>query len=105
MNIPYLVKITSDFAGILELLTCKYPDPNSLHLNFRCTHEAFWPCNQARDNEAAMEEERRLFYVAITRPKSHLILTVQSDNSGLLGIPSRFLEEAKFLSKEKIGVT
>jgi DNA helicase-2/ATP-dependent DNA helicase PcrA len=67
-------------------------------------NEGVWPCQQAWEDEAAMEEERRLFYVAITRPKSRLILTVQSDDSGLLPHPSRFLEEAKFESRKKIGV-
>ncbi|HET8579515.1 MAG TPA: 3'-5' exonuclease, partial [Nitrospiraceae bacterium] len=48
--------------------------------------------------EEELEEERRLFYVAVTRAKRHLYLTypinIYDKSSGLvLSKPSRFLEE------------
>ncbi len=39
------------------------------------------------------EEERRLFYVALTRAKKKLILLYSDENSGKKRYPSRFLEE------------
>lgn len=54
------------------------------------------------------EEERRLFYVAITRAKGHLMLTsinsMIDDGKQVAGLPSRFIEEAginKHLTEEK----
>ncbi len=45
--------------------------------------------------EAHIEEERRLFYVALTRAKSRLYLCCAKDSGGILEKkPSRFLEEA-----------
>ncbi|MBI3430114.1 MAG: ATP-binding domain-containing protein, partial [Actinobacteria bacterium] len=43
-------------------------------------------------NENAVEEERRLFYVGITRAKRHLNLSYRST-------PSRFLREAGLIEK------
>ena len=43
--------------------------------------------------DADLEEERRLFYVGITRAKEHLHLYCVSEASGKEKFPSRFLEE------------
>ena len=40
-----------------------------------------------------LEEERRMFYVAVTRAKSHLTLITHSKSSGKKKYPSRFLAE------------
>jgi DNA helicase II / ATP-dependent DNA helicase PcrA len=48
-------------------------------------------------------EERRLFYVAMTRAKRFLFLTWASDYGGTrLKKPSRFLEELNLVTKEKV---
>jgi DNA helicase-2/ATP-dependent DNA helicase PcrA len=39
-----------------------------------CVIEGYFPSARAHSNEAAIEEERRLMYVAATRAKDHLIL-------------------------------
>lgn len=43
--------------------------------------------------DADLEEERRLFYVGITRAKEHLHLYCVGEASGKEKFPSRFLEE------------
>lgn len=62
-------------------------------------NEGYWPCRQACEEVSHMEEERRLFYVAMTRAKNRLIATVQHDATGHLPMPSRFIEEANLMSK------
>jgi DNA helicase-2/ATP-dependent DNA helicase PcrA len=50
--------------------------------------------------DAHLEEERRLFYVAMTRAKEGLFMTSARDHGGAaLKKPSRFVEEAKFQTK------
>ena len=61
------------------------------------TEEGIFPGLRSMDNEADMEEERRLAYVAITRAKDHLYLTHASQRM-LFGqttryLPSRFIKE------------
>ncbi|MFA6424125.1 MAG: ATP-dependent helicase [Candidatus Magasanikbacteria bacterium] len=58
-------------------------------------NDAF-PNSRALAESEGLEEERRLFYVAITRAKKHLILTYPMSNEGWgssLGGPSLFLSE------------
>ncbi|MFA5013204.1 MAG: UvrD-helicase domain-containing protein [Candidatus Paceibacterota bacterium] len=51
-----------------------------------------------------LEEERRLFYVALTRAKRGLFLTWAADYGGKqLKKPSRFLQEAKLISEEALA--
>ena len=55
-----------------------------------------FPNSRAANERGGIEEERRLFYVAITRAKKHLFLTYPMENSGwgdTLPGPSMFLEE------------
>ncbi len=47
--------------------------------------------------KAAIEEERRLFYVAMTRAKSRLIISYVREKNGKDLTPSRFVEELLFL--------
>lgn len=55
------------------------------------------------EGNAHLQEERRLFYVAITRAKTHLYLSWGRDYGGAkLKKPSSFLEEAKLVPSEKI---
>ncbi|MBI4457735.1 ATP-dependent helicase [Candidatus Uhrbacteria bacterium] len=62
-----------------------------IHLN-----DAGFPNRRAAAEDGGLEEERRLFYVAVTRAKKHLTLsypaTVARDSFELAG-PSMFLEE------------
>ncbi|MEK9152372.1 MAG: ATP-dependent helicase [Patescibacteria group bacterium] len=62
-----------------------------IHLN-----DAGFPNRRAATEDGGLEEERRLFYVAVTRAKKHLTLsypaTVARDSFELAG-PSMFLEE------------
>ncbi len=59
--------------------------------------EEVFPNRQARETDEGLEEERRLFYVAITRAKSKLYLSGarrrRMMGSEVLGMPSRFLRE------------
>ncbi len=59
--------------------------------------EEVFPNRQARETDEGLEEERRLFYVAITRTKSKLYLSGARRRrimgSEVLGMPSRFLRE------------
>lgn len=64
-------------------------------------NEGFWPCKQALEDEAALEEERRLFYVSMTRAKNRLVMTVHSARGSNALIPSRFLEESKLTLRKQ----
>ncbi len=58
------------------------------------------PISRSIGDDAAIEEERRLFYVACTRAKDHLFLTYPQFSprfyvSDVIGHPSRFVEEIR----------
>lgn len=59
--------------------------------------EDVFPNRNARETEDGLEEERRLFYVAITRAQRKLYLSAarrrRMMGSEMLGMPSRFLRE------------
>jgi len=59
--------------------------------------EEVFPNRNARETDEGLEEERRLFYVAITRAQRKLFLTAARRRrimgSEMLGMPSRFLRE------------
>ena len=59
--------------------------------------EEVFPNRNARETEEGLEEERRLFYVAITRAQRRLFLSAARRRrimgSEMLGMPSRFLRE------------
>jgi len=59
--------------------------------------EDVFPNRNAREAEDGLEEERRLFYVAITRAQNKLYLTAarrrRAMGQEMLGMPSRFLRE------------
>ena len=59
--------------------------------------EEVFPNRQARETPEGLEEERRLFYVAITRAQRRLTLTAARRRrimgTEMLGMPSRFLRE------------
>jgi DNA helicase-2/ATP-dependent DNA helicase PcrA len=59
--------------------------------------EDVFPNRNARETDDGLEEERRLFYVAITRAQRRLFLTAARRRrvmgSEMLGMPSRFLRE------------
>jgi DNA helicase-2/ATP-dependent DNA helicase PcrA len=59
--------------------------------------EDVFPNRNARETEDGLEEERRLFYVAITRAQKKLYLTAARRRrvmgQEMLGMPSRFLRE------------
>ena len=59
-------------------------------------NEGVWPCQQALSDDTRIEEERRLFYVAVTRPKKKLIFTVRSEQHANYTPPSRFLCEGGY---------
>ena len=71
--------------------------------------EDLFPHINSRNDEASVEEERRLCYVAVTRAKKHLYLTHCSSRF-LWGMkksqyPSRFLKEIPASLLEKINST
>ncbi len=59
--------------------------------------EGIFPHNRSLDNPVQMQEERRLFYVAITRAKEHLFLTSarrrQMGNMSFETVPSQYLAD------------
>jgi DNA helicase II / ATP-dependent DNA helicase PcrA len=60
--------------------------------------DGMFPSSRSLDNESALEEERRLFYVAVTRAKDELYLTyphlrLNAGYGEMLQHPSRFLGE------------
>jgi DNA helicase-2/ATP-dependent DNA helicase PcrA len=71
--------------------------------------EGLFPHNRSLDSEAAMEEERRLCYVAMTRAQKRLILSWARQRRRFGGglaepcIPSRFLSEIPVQFTEQIN--
>lgn len=59
------------------------------------------------DQAANLQEERRLFFVAITRAKQNLVFSVARSYAGRLVTPSRFLAEVKpeLLTKKELPPT
>ena len=51
--------------------------------------------------EADLEEERRMFYVAMTRAKEKLVITYVKTKNGKDAEPSRFVEELLLRGKKK----
>ena len=47
--------------------------------------------------ETEIEEERRLFYVAMTRAKNKLVISYVKEKNGKDADPSRFVEELFFV--------
>ena len=56
------------------------------------TNEGSCPCKKATANEE-IEEERRLFYVAMTRAKRKLVISYVKEKNGKDLLPSRFVSE------------
>jgi DNA helicase-2/ATP-dependent DNA helicase PcrA len=68
-----------------------------------------FPSNRSLENEEALEEERRLFYVAVTRCKEELYLTypelrLNANYSEAFQRPSRFVMELPSESYERWDV-
>jgi DNA helicase-2/ATP-dependent DNA helicase PcrA len=68
--------------------------------------EGMFPGTRSLDNESALEEERRLFYVALTRCKDELTLTypelrLNAAYGEAFQRPSRFLEELPIALTER----
>lgn len=81
-------------------------------LEFECVfavglEEGLFPNQMSVNSREELEEERRLYYVAVTRAKSHLFLTyaLQRYRFGNLiySEPSRFIEELEEKNLEYIG--
>ena len=69
--------------------------------------ENIFPSPQSADSPRALEEERRLFYVAITRAKKKCVIT-SAQNRYRYGqlefnAPSRFIKELELSSQSSIG--
>ena len=72
--------------------------------------EGMFPSGRSLENEEALEEERRLFYVAVTRCKEELYLTypelrLNANYGEAFQRPSRFLMELNSDLYEKWDVT
>ena len=111
---PGAVKTLSDFLLDVALLTDADNDDNdtnkvsmmTIHeskgLEFKHVHivgleENLFPSQRSMDSRADMEEERRLFYVALTRAEQSCVLSFATSRFkwGQMhhGDPSRFLDE------------
>lgn len=69
--------------------------------------ESAFPSRYAMDDDAQMEEERRLFYVAVTRARRNLYLTYSATRAGeglSFAPPSIFLQELPPYLTERIEV-
>ena len=70
--------------------------------------EGGFPNARAVDEANGIEEERRLFYVAVTRAKTHLTFTyplvINPTGSMILTRPSRFLDEVPSKLVERVDV-
>lgn len=66
------------------------------------------PVSFSLSNENSIEEEQRLFYVAVTRAKRHLFLSLHHEGGGFgltqFNRPSRFVECREILSKLETDV-
>ncbi len=118
-NIEEFIKSLADFASINEFLEyaslVEAKDEKNLQdaVNIMTVHgskglefdmvflpgleEGIFPSSKALDNLSGIEEERRLLYVAITRAKKHLQLSL-AKNRFIFGgsqqtSPSRFLQD------------
>ncbi len=82
-----------DNAGRISLLTMHGAKGLEFDLVFIIgANETITPYKKAKlDSE--LEEERRMFYVAMTRAKKHLIITYTKTKNGKEMSPSRFLNE------------
>ncbi len=64
--------------------------------------EGTLPHERSAQDAAGIEEERRLCYVAMTRPREQLLLSwSQSRNRGQRSARSRFLDEVEAYGKER----
>lgn len=59
-------------------------------------NDGIWPMRQAQ-TQAQLEGERRVFYVAMTRAKAELVVTVSERIGSSAASPSPFLAEAKLI--------
>jgi DNA helicase-2/ATP-dependent DNA helicase PcrA len=55
--------------------------------------DGLWPHQKNCDTAYAVEQERRLFYVAITRAMERLVFTIPAQMGKSIAVPSRFLME------------
>jgi len=85
-------------ASLLSLMTIHCAKGLEFPLVFVIgMEEEVFPNRNARETDEGLEEERRLFYVAITRAQRKLYLTAARRRrimgTEMLGMPSRFLRE------------
>jgi DNA helicase-2/ATP-dependent DNA helicase PcrA len=107
------VTLTGDFGGLTDIDMPQAQtsfDPNRIvlstihqakgleweHVFIVHAAEGLFPSEKAYDDEYGIEEERRLFYVAVTRAKTHLTITYPLSggyDAFVLRAPSQFLQE------------
>lgn len=87
-----------EFVTVSTIHSAKGLEWNTVMLIW--ANEGRIPSARSAENEASLEEERRLLYVACTRAKERLILTypavmLEWEHNDVLGRPSRFLEDVQ----------
>lgn len=85
----------NEFVTVSTIHSAKGLEWNTVMLIW--ANEGRIPSARSAENEASIEEERRLLYVACTRAKERLLLTYPSimlewEHSDVVGRPSRFLD-------------
>lgn len=58
--------------------------------------DKIWPCIGPVGAKRNLKEERRIFYVAMTRAKKSLILTIPTTFAGIIVSPSPYIKECEF---------
>lgn len=81
----------SDGIALLTLHSSKGLEFNYVFII--ASNEGIIPSKKSLTSPSLLEEERRLFYVGMTRSKAHLYLTYRLNNLCDKAVPSRFISE------------
>lgn len=99
----------SDYVTLMTIHTAKWLERE--HVFVAGVEEGILPHVRSLTNLQELEEERRLMYVAMTRAKQRLYLTIAKERFSfweyVRNIPSRFIEEIskEFLQEEEVNRT
>ncbi len=93
------IKEETDMVSLMTIHASKGLEFNSVFVVG--VEEGLFPNATLKETELDMEEERRLFYVAITRAKENLFISYSASRRGKAQIPSRFLKDINIKKQHK----